>query len=337
VDVISCLPADSGVTGLVSWVIDGQTFVIDIAGRQQTVRLLGISAEPLTAEVTRSLLDRRVVRLVSDGASLDDQGRLLRYVLYLDGRFINDELLRSGAARLDKDSSSLACGAQFASAEEFAVQAGLGIWGYSAVAALPTNLQPTGPAVAPTVTAGPAIPPSLTPTVTPATSPSGTSAATTVLSGTQAFPTNTLPPTVTSRLPVAASATSTPSRTATQPVTTGTVVASGVQIVHIFYDGVKDPYEPDEYIEIKNFANTPVDLTNWFVFEVNDSGIFFFPEFTLQPGRSCRIYTYEVHDDSCVQDSIRSYFAVWGNNEDCGLLYDLNDEERSSFCYGTPP
>jgi endonuclease YncB( thermonuclease family) len=129
VDPLACLPDNPGQTGLVSWVIDGETFVIDIGGRRETVRLLGIDAVPLTKDITRSLLDQRVVRLLPDGPTRDAQGHFLRYVLYLDGRFINDELLRSGAARLDIDAEGLACGAQFATAEEFATQEGLGLWG----------------------------------------------------------------------------------------------------------------------------------------------------------------------------------------------------------------
>ncbi|OGO33731.1 MAG: hypothetical protein A2W35_12245 [Chloroflexi bacterium RBG_16_57_11] len=332
-DLLACLPDDPGITGLVSWVIDGETFVIDIAGRQETVRLFGIDAVPLTEEITRSLLDRRVVRLVADEGSRDAQGRFLRYVLYLDGRFINDELLRSGAARLDQDAAGLACGSQFRSAEDFAVQAGLGIWGYPAVAALPTELQPTVSPSPPTVSPGSAMTPSVSPSFTPGTATTIAPPATLAPTGSPASPTNTLPPTVT------AGPTSgvTPTRTATQPVATGTVVGTVVQIVHIFYNGLLDPYESDEYIEIKNFENTAVDLTDWFIFEDNNSEIFFFPDFSLPAGQSCRIYTYQVQADSCVQDSFRSYFEVWNNDADCGFLYDWDFEERSSFCYGEPP
>ena len=122
IDPLACLPHDPGQTGLVSWVNDGATFVIDLGGRRDTVRLLGVDAPPLAEDTTRGLIDQRVVRLVPDGPDRDDQGRLLRYVLLLDGRFINDELLRSGTARLGPDVGGLSCMAQFDAAEEYAAK-----------------------------------------------------------------------------------------------------------------------------------------------------------------------------------------------------------------------
>ena len=117
----------------------------------------------------------------------------------------------------------------------------------------------------------------------------------------------------------------------------GTVVGTGVQIVHIFYDGTLDPYEPDEYIEIKNFESTAVDLTDWWIFAESDAQFFFFPEFSLPAGQSCRIYSNQVQADSCIDDSFRSYLEVWSNVADCGYLYDWDYNEKSSFCYGEVP
>lgn len=113
----------------------------------------------------------------------------------------------------------------------------------------------------------------------------------------------------------------------------GTIVGTGVQIVNIFYAG-QDPNEADEYIEIKNFESTPVDMTDWWIFADYESQFFFFPEFTLQPGASCRVYTNHIQLDSCVPDSFRSPLEVWNNNGDCGYLYDVNFDEKSTFCYG---
>lgn len=326
-DPLACLPDDPGQTALVSWVSDGATFVVDLAGRRETVRLLGIEALPLTASITRSLLDKRVVRLVADGPDRDAQGRLLRYVLLLDGRFINDELLRSGAARFDAKMGNLACRAQFDRAEKYAIQEVLGIWELAARAALPSiTPAPATPApVQPTATApGTA---SATPAPTLTATGQTTTAATPGANSTppQFQPTNTFPPTLT------------PPPTATRPVATGTVVGTGVQIVHIFYDGLQDPDEPDEYIEIKNFQNTPVDLTDWWIYAEVNSQTFFFPEFSLGAGQSCRIYTNLVEADSCVLDSFLSIYEVWENSGDCGYLFDAENEERSVFCYGEAP
>jgi endonuclease YncB( thermonuclease family) len=326
-DPLACLPDEPGQTALVSWVSDGATFVVDLAGRRETVRLLGIDALPLTAGITRGLLDKRVVRLVADGPDRDAQGRLLRYVLLLDGRFINDELLRSGAARFDSKMGNLACRAQFERAEKYAIQEVLGIWELAARAALPslTATIVTQAPVQPTATAP------VTASATPAPTLTATGQATTAVTPEanptppQFQPTNTFPPTLT------------PPPTATQPVATGTVVGTGVQIVHIFYDGLQDPNEPDEYIEIKNFENTPVDLTDWWIYAEINSQFFPFTEFSLGPGQSCRIYTNLIEADSCVSDSFLSIFEVWENSGDCGYLFDAENEERSVFCYGETP
>lgn len=326
VDPLACLPADSGETGLVSWVIDGKTFVVDQAGKLETVRMLGVQALPLTSETTRGLLEGQVVRLVPDGADRDSYGRLLRYVLLLDGRFINDELLRSGAARLDTDVIRLSCMAQFSGAEDDAIQAGLGIWGMAAVAMLPTGLQPSAPAAMDlTATALAAafspVPSSITqsPTALVVTAqpftPDGSSV-------------NPNQPNQTPDLSL------TPSPTGVQTAVTGT----GVQIVDIFYDGIKSESEPDEYIEIKNFEATPVDISYWLINAETNENWYIFPEFVIQPGQSCRVYTNEIHPDSCTDESfltLQDDWEVWDNTADCGSLYNyLEAVPVSTKCYG---
>jgi endonuclease YncB( thermonuclease family) len=328
---LACLPGDPGETGLVSWVIDGETIVIDQNGKRETVRLLGVAALPLTEETTRSMLDRRVVRLVPDGRNADPNGRLLRYVLLLDGHFINDELLRSGVARLDPDVRGLACMAQFKSAEEWAIQEGLGIWGMTAVAVLPTGLQPTPSAAqSTTLTEEPG---TVTPSPTITLAPPG---------GTNEIP---IPPApVNPGIPPAppgpgVTPTQTVAPTTTRPSATGTQVATGVQIVYIFYDGVKSEAEPDEYIEIKNFTTAPVDLSYWLINAEAYELWYIFPEPTiLQPGQSCRVYTNEVNPDSCAGDSFlepMDDWQVWYNTADCGYLYNYADPNPvSTLCYG---
>lgn len=330
-DPLACLPDDPGQTGLVSWVNDGATFVIDLGGRRETVHLLGIDALPLTEDTTRGLIDQRVVRLVPDGPDRDEQGRLLRYVLWLDGRFINDELLRSGAARLGTDVGGLSCMAQFDAAEEFAAQEGLGLWDVEVVAALPTSLLLPSPIPSATnvpLLVSPTLAPTRTPGATvqasPSVTPGGMTATPTITNQTPPAPP---PPTITSP------------PTITRPAPTGTVVGTGVQIVSIFYDGVKGEGEPDEYVEIKNFESTPVDLSYWVVHAVTNDYYYVFSEFTIQPGQSCRIYTNEIHPDTCVEDESFLFpldtYEVWDNTSDCGELYNYTEEEPvSTKCYG---
>lgn len=323
IDPLVCLPDDVGQTGLVSWVIDGATFVIDIGGRYQTIRLLGIDAPPLTADITRSLIDKRVVRIVPDGPQRDVHGRWLRYVLLLDDRFVNDELLRTGAARLDANVGGLSCMAQFDAAEAVAKESQIGLWDISAIAALPTSFEsPTATTQLLTSTgtvestASPTIGPSLTPTrvVTPG-GPTATA-------------------TVTSQAPPPAPPTITAPPTTTRPVATGTMAGTGVQIVFIFYDGLQNPNEPDEYIEIRNFEATPVDMTDWWIYAEYEGQFFSFTEFTLQPAESCRVYTDQIHDDSCAENSFLSILPIWNNDGDCGYLFDADNEEKSVMCYG---
>jgi endonuclease YncB( thermonuclease family) len=339
VNPLACLPDDTGETGLVSWVNDGETLVVDFAGRVKTVQLLGVTAPPMGKDTLRSLLERRVVRLVPDGPDTDEQGRLLRYVQLLDGRFINDDLLRSGTARLNSNIIGRSCMAQFDAAEAFAIDQGLGIWNVAARAALPTELQGTAPAILPmTQTVGgeaslstPTL--TFTPPAALATSSPGTPTTTTQISPSNTPGGSSSNPTSRPQQPGPP-----PSATATLPQPTSQSPASGVQIVNIFYQGVKSESEPDEYIEIKNFDSSPVDISYWLINAETNELWYIFPEFTIQAGQTCRIYTNEINSDSCVDDSFLmaiDNYQVWDNTADCGYLYNYADiNEVSKFCYG---
>ena len=94
-------------------VIDGDTVVVSIADRDETVRLLGIDTpetvdprKPVqcfsieASDETKLLLDGRQVSLQSDPtqSDRDKYGRLLRYVFRDDGLFINEFLVQKGFA-----------------------------------------------------------------------------------------------------------------------------------------------------------------------------------------------------------------------------------------------
>jgi hypothetical protein len=124
-----------------------------------------------------------------------------------------------------------------------------------------------------------------------------------------------------------------------QPTATETIVATGVQIVEIFYDGVKGESEPDEYIEIKNYGTAAVDISFWLINAEAYELWYIFPDLTiLQPGQSCRVYTREVNSDSCAGDSFlepMDDWPVWYNTADCGFLYNYSDiDPVSTKCYG---
>jgi len=88
-------------TEKVTEVIDGDTFKTD---KGKTIRLLGINApeisDPggdLAKEFLKSLILNKRVLLKGDITKKDDYGRYLCYV-YLDGKFINEEMVRVGLA-----------------------------------------------------------------------------------------------------------------------------------------------------------------------------------------------------------------------------------------------
>jgi micrococcal nuclease len=94
-------------------VIDGDTIIVSIDGREETVRYIGIDTpEPRregapecgsheATEYNRSLVAGKIVELVPDVEDRDQYDRLLRYVYVGEGTdevFVNEALIRSGFA-----------------------------------------------------------------------------------------------------------------------------------------------------------------------------------------------------------------------------------------------
>lgn len=105
-----------------------------------------------------------------------------------------------------------------------------------------------------------------------------------------------------------------------------------VEIVYIFYDGQKGRKEPDEYAEIKNTGSVPVNLAGWRLNADDPGQDFVFPDFELQPGQSCRVYTNEHHPE-WGGFSFGRGSAIWANKGECGHLYDPSGREVSTYCY----
>lgn len=95
---------------LVSRVIDGDTIEVENGFERQLVRYIGIdtpeTAGPNTtpeclgeeaSNLNRSLVEGKLVSLVSDTSDVDKYGRWLRYV-YVDGIFVNKSLVEAGMA-----------------------------------------------------------------------------------------------------------------------------------------------------------------------------------------------------------------------------------------------
>ena len=106
-------PAGSAQVARVVRVVDGDTIVAAVGGREERVRYIGMDTpedvKPGTpvqcyslkaAAENRRLVAGRRVRLVQDAEARDRYGRLLAYVYRLgDGLFVNAELVRLGYAR----------------------------------------------------------------------------------------------------------------------------------------------------------------------------------------------------------------------------------------------
>ncbi len=94
--------------------IDGDTIKVEIEGKHESVRLIGVDTpetvhprKPVerfgkeASEFTKTIAEGATVRLEPDPANADRDryGRLLRYVYLEDGRLLNAEIIRQGQTR----------------------------------------------------------------------------------------------------------------------------------------------------------------------------------------------------------------------------------------------
>lgn len=305
-------------------VIDGDTIEVMISGQSYRVRYIGMDTpergDPFFQEATDAnarLVANQTVTLVKDVSETDRYGRLLRYVYLADGTFVNAELVRQGYALVATYPPDVAHQQLFVALQQEAREAEVGLWGDEVAAATEPEaivVVTVEPAVSPTpvVTATP-IPPSLT--------PSPVAIATAVPT---AVPVATVTAVAAAPTPVP---TDSPALTATVPPAPGAVVIS-----YIYYDGQVARVESDEYAVITNQGGSPVNLGGWHLNAGDDGQDFWFPAFELAPGQSCRVYTNEVHPETC-GFSFNYGRAIWNNDGECGVLYDQNNVEVSRYCY----
>ena len=98
-------------TATVTRVVDGDTLVVDIAGQEERVRLIGVDTpetvhpkKPVeyfgkeASAFTKRIAEGETVRLESDpqNSNRDRYNRLLRYVYLPDGTCLNAEIIRQG-------------------------------------------------------------------------------------------------------------------------------------------------------------------------------------------------------------------------------------------------
>ncbi len=128
----------------VTRVIDGDTIEVDVGGRRERIRLLGIDT-PETVDPNRpvechgpeasALLHELLpggtpVRLERDREARDHFDRLLAYVFRVDdGLFVNEAVLAAGEAEILSIEPNTAYAARLSAAASVARAAGTGLWG----------------------------------------------------------------------------------------------------------------------------------------------------------------------------------------------------------------
>ena len=200
----------------------------------------------------------------------------------------------------------------------------------------PTPIQAATPTHTPEPISTPTPVPQATPTSTrtPSTpailSATATSSATPVPSPTRAVKATPTPSTTPPQVTPTPTSGPPPSATPTPQA------IPDVRIRCIFFDGVVSRQEPDEYVEIFNAGKAPQDLEGWSLMDISDGlPTFVFPQRTLAPGSTVRLYTNEVHEE-WGGFSFGRGSAVWSNSDpDTAGLYDAQGRLVSTKSY--PP
>lgn len=172
-------------TFLVTSVVDGDTIKVNIAGKIETLRLIGIDT-PETVDPRKVVqcfgkeasnkakewLLGKTVELEADPISgeRDKYNRLLRYVKVKDGMFYNLEIIKQGYAHeYTYNNIPYKYQNDFKNAEKYARENKLGLWSDSTCSG-----DTTKPAITSVPTSTPTPTPPPTPTPTPAPTPSPT-------------------------------------------------------------------------------------------------------------------------------------------------------------------
>ena len=116
---------------------------------------------------------------------------------------------------------------------------------------------------------------------------------------------------------------------AAPPVQSG---AANIVIQWVNYDGGVYRVESDEFAVIANQGSAPASLRGWRLNAGDNGQDFGFPDYMLNPGAFCRVYTNEYHPDTCGFSFGRGQ-AIWNNKGDCGYLFDSAGNQVDSYCY----
>ena len=133
-------PAKGPIPAYVSRVVDGDTIYVVIGNRPEAVRYIGINT-PATHHArhdrdlygeaayaaNQRLVDGKWIWLVFDVEQRDRYGRLLAYV-WVDGRFVNAELVRNGYAQATTSPPNVQYAELLQSLERSARAGNRGLW-----------------------------------------------------------------------------------------------------------------------------------------------------------------------------------------------------------------
>jgi len=130
----------SSQTAVVTRVVDGDTVEVDVDGREEDLRYIGVdtpeSVKPdapvecfgvEASDFNKELVEGETVRIVYDAERRDVYERLLAYV-YVGDTFVNAELVRRGYATTLTIAPNDRYAGMFARLEREASAAGRGLW-----------------------------------------------------------------------------------------------------------------------------------------------------------------------------------------------------------------
>ena len=118
-------------------VVDGDTVIIKINDKEESVRLIGINApeknecysKEATDELKKILVDKNI-KIETDESQNDKDkyDRLLRYIYLEDGTFVNEKLVKDGFAKEYTYKIAYKFQIDFKNDQKMAVENKLGMW-----------------------------------------------------------------------------------------------------------------------------------------------------------------------------------------------------------------
>jgi len=138
--IIGPAAAQPALEGTVTRIVDGDTIHVDVGGRIEKVRYIGVNTPEMhhprrgeepggraATAINRELVGGRRVRLELDTQARDRHGRLLAYVWVAD-TMVNAELVRRGFAQVMTIPPNVRHQSMFLKLQREAREAGRGLW-----------------------------------------------------------------------------------------------------------------------------------------------------------------------------------------------------------------